>query len=260
MSIDLTIITVCYNSEKTIENCLKSVTKQLNDRIEYLIIDGASKDKTVEIIRRYITPNMVLVSEPDKGIYDAMNKGIYRARGNWIWFINSDDYIKDGLISSILNVIDKNSESDCIYGNMEYARVISENIIVEERKAPKTLSLLKNEMIIGHPSTICRRDSMIEIGGFDTRFKVAADWDLLLRLYNNKYKFVHIDRILSTFYTGGLSSKSHILERHKVRKKNNSYKIVDLYYIKDFLKQIVNFFIRPIKNMLLIKKIKKYKR
>jgi glycosyltransferase involved in cell wall biosynthesis len=254
MNIELSIITVCYNSAKTIEKCMKSVISQLNGRTEYLIIDGASTDDTLDIIGRYKNRFMKVISEPDRGIYDAMNKGIINASGKWIWFINSDDYIKDGLIAEILHCISVNSNADCIYGDMEYVRILEGKLYSEIKKGPNSLDQLKTQMIIGHPSTICKREPLIQIGMFDIKFKVAADWDLLLRLYNKGYRFAYINQTLSSFYCGGISSESHILERHLVRKKNDSYKFIDIHCIKDSIKKLLYFIFKPIKNKILLKK------
>ena len=253
----LSIITVCFNSAETIEKCLKSVISQLTDEVEYLIIDGKSEDNTVEIIKNNLIANMRLISEEDKGIYDAMNKGIMNAQGEWVWFINSDDYIKPGLISDVLKCISENQTFHCIYGDLDYVRTVNGQHLLQVKKAPESLSSLKNDMIIGHPSVICKRKAMVEIGMFDLFFKVAADWDLLLRLYNKGYSFVYIDKVLSRFYSGGSSSKSHIAERHLVRKKNESYYIVDLFYVKDCIKYLILFFIRPLAKKWFIKNLKK---
>lgn len=257
MNKTLTIITVCYNSAQTIEKCLQSVTDQLTCRTEYLIIDGQSKDNTMELIEKYRIPNMTVISEPDNGIYDAMNKGILHAQGEWVWFINSDDYIKEGLVSELLSYIEANYYSDCIYGDMEYIRYINGKMLIEVKKAPDALNTLKNDMVIGHPSTICKRKVILDVGLFDVTFKIAADWDLFLRMYNKGHSFVHINKTFSRFYSGGASSKSHIIERHLVRKKNKSYNIIDIFYVRDCVKFFLYFLFKPFKTKILLKKLKK---
>lgn len=235
----LSIITVCFNSEKTIRKCIESVIPQLTDEVEYLFVDGKSTDKTVEVINEYRKYGVLVVSEKDNGIYDAMNKGVKLASGEWIWFINSDDYINSGLVKTILNAVKAHPNAGCIYGNMEYVRVINGKYYMEVKKAPDLLGRLKNEMIIGHPSTVCKTEVIKKIGGFDCNFKIAADWDLLLRIYNAGYQMIHLDKTLSRFYCGGASSKNHNLERHLVRKKNNSYRLVDFYWIVDIIKETI---------------------
>lgn len=235
----LTIVTVCFNSEKTIRKCIESVIPQLTDEVEYLLIDGKSTDKTVEIVSSYKKYGLCIISEKDKGIYDAMNKGIKLASGEWIWFINSDDYISEGLIDTILTTVKKYPNAGCVYGNMEYVRIINGKCYMEVKNAPDLLTGLKNEMIIGHPSTVCKTKVIKDLGGFDCDFKIAADWDLLLRIYNAGYQMIHVDKTLSRFYCGGASSKNHNRERHLVRKKNHSYRLIDFYWIKDIIKEAI---------------------
>ncbi|GAY76209.1 glycosyl transferase, family 2 [Sporolactobacillus inulinus] len=249
----LTIVTVCFNSEKTIEKCVTSVKNQLTKNIEYLIVDGKSSDNTINIIRKFQSDQIRLISETDEGIYDAMNKGIRNSQGTWIWFVNSDDYIKNGQVENLISYLKKLENYDCIYGDLEYVRVINNEFFMNTKKTTLDLKHLKNEMVMAHPSTVCKKDALLEVGVFDTNFKIAADWDLLLRLYNLHYNFVHIDTILSRFYCNGASSKPHILERHKVRKKNKSYKLIDVYMLKDVVKLVIFSILKPIKNKMLKK-------
>ena len=122
---------------------------------------------------------------------------------------------------------------------MEYVRIINGKCYMEVKNAPDSLTGLKNEMIIGHPSTVCKTEVIKYLGGFDCNFKIAADWDLLLRIYNAGYQMIHVDKTLSRFYCGGASSKNHNRERHLVRKKNHSYKLIDFHWIKDIIKEVI---------------------
>ena len=128
----VSIITVCYNSAKTIKRTIKSVAEQDYEEIEYIIIDGGSTDGTLDIIDRYKDKISVLVSEPDEGIYDAMNKGIARATGDIIGFMNSDDWYADGAIVAIAEAF-KKTEAEIVYGKT----IISENGIFRERMNDK---------------------------------------------------------------------------------------------------------------------------
>jgi glycosyltransferase involved in cell wall biosynthesis len=235
----LTIVTVCFNSEKTIRKCIESVIPQLTEEVEYLFIDGKSSDSTISIINEYSKYGVRVISEKDNGIYDAMNKGIRLAEGEWIWYINSDDVINCGLVDIIISAIKKFPNAGCIYGDMEYVRIINGKHYMEEKIAPDNLTGLKSEMVIGHPSAICKVDVLRVLNGFDTNFKIAADWDLLLRIYNSGYQMQHIRHTLSRFYCGGASSKNHNKERHLVRKKNNSYKVIDFHWIIDNMKEFI---------------------
>ncbi|MDU5723273.1 MAG: glycosyltransferase family 2 protein, partial [Clostridium butyricum] len=229
----LTIITVCFNSEQTIERCLQSVIKQLNEEIEYIIIDGKSTDNTVNIIKSFnVDKKIYLISENDNGIYDAMNKGIMLSKGEWVYFLNSDDCLKPNILNKILNYIEK-SKCDCLYGNIEENFEFNNNIYFREINSNKELSNLKKGMIIPHPGFFCKTNIIKRVGLFDTKFRIAADWDLVLRIYLQGYKFIYIDEVISEFYLGGACSASHNVERHKIRKKNNLYKFLDIYYVKD---------------------------
>ena len=114
----VSIITVCLNSEKFLEQTIQSVISQSYDNIEYIIIDGGSSDKTVEIIKKYERFLRYWVSEPDKGIYDAMNKGVSHARGEWIGIINSDDWYTPKAVEWIIKTANENSNADVIYGDV----------------------------------------------------------------------------------------------------------------------------------------------
>lgn len=230
----LTIVTVCFNSEKTLKRCMKSVISQLNDDIEYLIIDGKSTDNTVGLIKEHIRDldNVGYVSERDNGIYDAMNKGINMAKGEWIYFLNSDDCIKDNVLQKVINTI-KLNKYDCIYGDveeiLEYKNKLYSRVLIADKKIEK----LKEGMIFSHQSFFCKKDAIKNCGLFNTYFKVAGDWDLIVRLYLSRYRFYHIDEIIAEFYLGGACNKSHNLERHLVRKRNKLYKIFDNCFIRD---------------------------
>lgn len=230
----LTIVTVCFNSEKTLKRCMKSVTTQLNDDIEYLIIDGKSTDNTISLIKENTKglDNVRYISEIDKGIYDAMNKGINMAKGEWIYFLNSDDCIKDNVLEKIIRNI-KLNKCHCIYGDieeiLEYKNKLYSRVLIADKK----IEQLKEGMIFSHQSFFCKRDAIKKCGLFNTDFKVAGDWDLIVRLYLAEYKFCHINEVIAEFYLGGACSKSHNLERHLVRKRNNLYKIFDNCFAKD---------------------------
>lgn len=234
----LTIITVCLNSEKTIEKCMDSVIGQLNEEVEYLIIDGKSKDRTLDLIKRKIrgNKNIKYVSEKDSGIYDAMNKGVKLSQGKWIYFLNSDDFLKKDIIKNIIKTIKLcNNNYDCICGKIEEVKKEKGNALVREVVPSKDLSIINKTMCIPHPGFFCKREIFYKNGFFDTNFKIAADWDFVIRTYKSGYKFYYIDKIISTFNYGGACSKSHIIERHKVRKKNKLYFLFDQYFYREIL-------------------------
>lgn len=230
----LTVITICYNSEKTLGRCINSVIKQLNDDIEYLIVDGKSNDNTINIIKEYIInqDNIRYITEKDNGIYDAMNKGVKLAKGKWVYFINSDDCIKENILEKIVKLI-KINKYDCIYGDLEEVLEYKNKLYSRNLIADRNLEELKKGMIFSHQSFFCKTEVIEKCGFFNTDFKVAGDWDLIVKIYLLSYEFYHINEIIAEFYLGGACSSSHNLERHLVRKGNNLYKNFDAYFVKD---------------------------
>lgn len=233
----LSIITVCYNSEEHIKRCIESILPQLNEETEYIIIDGASKDSTLNIIEETAKDNQFVsvYSEPDNGIYDAMNKGINKAHGEFVIFINSDDALFGGAVKKILDCIGKNSDCDCIYGDADVIEW-DENgneIPIKTWYGDKNTANIEHTMICSHQSFVARKSKIEKLGGFYLGLKIAADWDLILRLYKSGCEFQYLNSTISVFSRGGVScSKDHEKERHLVRKRNKCYKFFDKeYYI-----------------------------
>lgn len=228
----LTIVTVCYNSEQTIRRCIDSVVKELNKNIEYLIIDGKSKDKTLDIVQEYNSNKIRYISEKDNGIYDAMNKGVKMANGKWIYFLNSDDSLKENVLEKVLKIL-RDSKYDCVYGDFEEILEYNGQLYSREVRANKKIDEIKRGMIFSHQSFFAKKELILECGLFDISFRIAGDWDLISKLYKKGYKFYHINEMIVNFYLGGASGKNHNLERHRVRKKNKLYKYIDVYFIRD---------------------------
>lgn len=244
----ISIITVSYNSVKTIEQTILSVVHQTYNNIEYIIIDGGSQDGTLEIIEKYQDKISFWISEPDKGVYDAMNKGISYAKGDYIGIINSDDWYELDAIEKIVSIIKE--DYIVIYGDMMYEKSKSELV-----KPSKDLSLLEKQMIICHPSVFVKSEAYKKYGNFDITYKISADWDMMLRLYEKECLFYYCDDLISHFRTNGISSNFNmrqIKERTKIRKSHGNFSI--LLLMKDIL--IFLFFKINLFDFLL--KIKKY--
>ena len=252
----LTIITICYNSGKTIEKCIKSVIEQLTNEVEYLIIDGKSKDNTMEIINKY-KDSVRVISEKDTGIYNAMNKGIANAKGKYIIFMNSDDQLRKDAISTILRSV--KTDKDCYYGDTQTHYIANGKDYSRIEIAGEKLELLKKDPIYYHQSFWCTKEAMEKVGKFDESYRIAADWELMVKLYNRGCSFEHVNFVVSDYYFGGMSAKWHVGERHRVRKNNNLYKVFDKYIFRDFLKALKNLILDKIigidkHNMLIIKR------
>ena len=227
----ISIITATYNSGKTLQYTLESVLKQTYDDIEYIIVDGLSTDNTIEILKKFqplFKGKMRYVSEKDKGLYDAMNKGITMATGDVIGILNSDDfYTSNDILSLVANKLSDPS-LDAIYGDVHYVddsdlnrcvRYYSSKVFKRER--------MKMGFMPAHPSFYCRKKIYLECGKFDTDYKVAADFEQLLRIiYINKARIAYVHRDFVTMRTGGVSnsdlnSRVTIMKEHQKALKNN---------------------------------------
>lgn len=205
------VVTVCLNSEGTIEKTIKSVINQQGVEIEYIIIDGGSTDSTVEIIRKYESKIAYWRSEPDGGIYEAMNKGISVATGDVISFINSDDWYADGALSCVQQ---KMSEGDFDLVCGKVARV-KDGVVVETNTKPEDETELYYNMFYQHQGIFARRSVFSEFGGFDIQYRICADYDWLLRVYNKGVQIAYVDSLVSYFSLGGVSSGFKLLEEKK---------------------------------------------
>ena len=197
----VSIITVSYNSEKTIEQTIKSVLTQSYTNLEYIIVDGASKDATMTIVRKYAEqdPRIRFISEPDNGIYDAMNKGIQMASGDVVGLINSDDYYEEDALKKVVESI-PNDEKYVVYGmtRLMNGDVEDSVILIGHCSLPRKMMM--------HPSCFVSRAVYNEYQ-FDTSYKSAADYDLFMRLFRDQtIRFVPVYSILASFRTGGMSS------------------------------------------------------
>lgn len=191
----VSIITVSYNAVKTIEQTIQSVVNQTYNNIEYLVIDGQSTDGTQDIIERYKDSISYYISEPDNGIYDAMNKGISYATGDIVGIINSDDWYETDAIEKVVNCFNHTS-ADVVYGEIWLINEKGD----KERQTRKSL-------IPPHPSMLVRRDIYQKYGKFDLSYKIAADYELMLRFISKGVSFEHMDDILANFRVTGISNE-----------------------------------------------------
>jgi glycosyltransferase involved in cell wall biosynthesis len=235
------IITVCYNSALTIEKTIESVLTQGFKNFEFVIIDGASTDETMKIVKKYekkFNGKLKWKSEPDCGIYDAMNKGIDFSIGDYILFLNSDDYLEENVLIDVSRKLHETNKPSIIYGNsINIYKYMGENVYKFIR-APKIENLTHSQLQMGmcgvrHQSIFTKRSVFGEIGKFDRQFRISADWDFFIRCIKAKLSFLHVDLNISYYSMDGISSKPNYIERHNIRKKNNLYKILDLNVVKD---------------------------
>ena len=236
----ISVITVSLNSENTIKRTIDSVVSQLVDGVEYIIIDGGSTDNTVNIIKNYSAHLSKWVSEEDNGIYDAMNKGIKIAKGDYVCFLNSDDYFEDNEVVNMINSINDSKDADVVYGNIRY--LFPDGKIKYSKLNLDVIDFLDKGMYLPHPSLLAKKKLFGEIGLFDAQYKIAADYDWILHLYLEKGKdaFFHSDSFATIFSMDGISNKHYV--QALIESRNISLKYAKLYkYSNEKTKEIEKY-------------------
>ena len=225
----ISIITVVYNRVKYLEQAILSVLNQTYNNIEYILIDGGSTDGTLEIIKKYDDQIDYWISEPDKGMYHALNKGMNLASGEIIGLVNSDDFYFPETVDNVV-IAYKKSEPAIWFGNQMRFFEYPEFCHFTYQKPD--LSLMQVHPSIYHPACLVHRDIYNQIGLFDEAFKVIADYDFLLRAFEYNVKFIHIDKTLSGFRGGGISGfmngwfESFSLLKNHPQLKTTKFKII----------------------------------
>lgn len=206
----ISIITATWNSEKTIESTLRSLNTQDYSNIEHIIVDGASTDATLDSVRLHGNRVCKVISEKDKGIYDALNKGIDVATGDVIGFLHSDDlYANQKVISRIAHEF-SNDDIDITYGDLDYVSQANINKTVRSWVSGAfKRSRMKNGWMPPHPTFYMRREHYIALGGFNLKYIISADYDSMLRyLWKNKLNPSYIPEVLIKMRLGGKSNNS----------------------------------------------------
>jgi glycosyltransferase involved in cell wall biosynthesis len=206
----ISIITVALNNAEYIEACIKSVINQDYKKIEHIIIDGASTDGTIDIIKKYEDKISLWISEPDHGIYDAMNKGIQMATGDVIGILNSDDmYYKTSVLNKVNETMD-NDFIDACYGDLIYVtREHPDKIVRYWKSCQYEHDLVKRGWILPHPTFFVRRKIYEKYGLFDLAYPLAADYELIIRLLTRfAIRTKYIPGIMIKMRTGGATNKS----------------------------------------------------
>ncbi len=246
----ISLITISYNSESSIGDTIDSVLEQDYNNIEYIIVDGNSSDRTMEIVRSYENKISKSISEPDEGLYDALNKGIGMATGEVVGFIHSDDILAGPDILSKIAKTFKEKETDSIYGDLVYVYKQDTSKILRYWKAGKfSRAKIKNGWMPPHPSFYVKREVYQKYGGFDTSFRIAADYDSILR-FLGKYRIstAYLPEVLVKMRVGGESNKSlkNIIRKSKEdikAMKKNGFSAFPAIIIKNISK-IHQFIVR----------------
>jgi glycosyltransferase involved in cell wall biosynthesis len=207
----VTIITVVFNGEQYLDQTIKSVIQQSYDNIEYLVIDGGSTDHTLKIIHTYERFLDYWISEPDHGIYDAMNKGISLASGEIIGILNSDDLYFPYTVAEVVKWYTQFGKPCVLYGDMlKFAGKDTET--VSYHKGNLTDTAFKTlKMTLNHPTCFVHRDLYQRYGAFHSKYRIGADRDLMIRFYRQGVPFIYIEKLLAKFRLGGATS-SHTLK------------------------------------------------
>ena len=228
----ISIITVCLNSEKTIEKTINSVVSQDHKNIEYIIIDGASKDNTLKIANRYKNNISKIITEKDKGIYDGINKGIQIATGDVISLIHSNDiFVDSNVISKIDKIFQNNPDFDIILANLAFKKNFKDRKITRYYSAKNFKPwMLRIGFSPPHSSAFFRSDVFKKVGLYQTNFKIAGDFDYFVRCFlNYKLKFDYLDECLVYMSTGGTSGKNILSYLISSKEINQSLKFNKIY-------------------------------
>jgi glycosyltransferase involved in cell wall biosynthesis len=247
----VSIITICYNRNASISKTIESVLNQDYDNIEYIIIDGNSNDGTIEIIKSYSDEISCFISEPDNGMYDAINKGLKLSNGDIIGLMHSDDQFFDNtVVSQIVSMFNNNINTDGIYGNGIYiSNDKKENIIRDRKGGEFSLNKVKDGWLPLHPTVYLKKSLIEKYGYYNLDFQIASDTEFLLRyLYKYKIQLTYINSYIVKMRMGGLSTNYKriievLLEDYKIYKYHglNAFVVVfrkKIIALKQYLKNI----------------------
>jgi glycosyltransferase involved in cell wall biosynthesis len=243
----ISVITVCKDSSKQIEVAMKSVVDQTYKDLEYIIIDGNSADNTMKVINHYKSDIDLVISEPDKGIYNAMNKALRYVNGDLIYFLNSDDkFFDNNILSDIENEFKKNINADIIYGN----------VVINTKNKPKVIKYNRIDKKFFYKNTICHQALFIKkdlfnfIGNYNEDYPIHADVDWLMKaFFKYKVKFHYFDRNICYYSSEGFSSNPIYAEKYKYDRQKISAKYFLEAKIKLGIKQSFrNYWLKMRKN------------
>ena len=204
----LSLVTVVYNAQDTIGQCIESVISQNYQNLEYIIVDGGSTDNTLQIINQYRSRINILISEPDKGIYDAMNKGIKLATGQIVGTLNADDHFADHEVLLSIAKVFEQQDIDAVYGDLE---IINQHhqIIRKWCSGQCNSSSFNLGFMPPHPTFYCRRNLFEKFGFYSLEYGSAADYELMLRfIHLYKIRSFYLKKVMVKMRVGGISSKN----------------------------------------------------
>ncbi len=212
----VTIITVCYNSEKTIEDTIKSVLDQVYTEIEYIVIDGGSQDETKSIIEKYRHRIDRFISEPDDGLYDAMNKGVELATGDVVGTLNSDDvFVNEFSVEKLMSGF-SGLDVDAVYADLVYVKEDDVNVITRMYGSRLFRSfLIRFGFMLPHPTFYMKKSLFDEVGYYKVNYRVAADFEFITRCIMHGVNLARVDEIIVKMREGGISSRGMLWRIHQ---------------------------------------------
>lgn len=226
----VSIITVCFNAADTIEYTINSVLNQSYKNIQYIIIDGKSTDNTMDVVNKFTTMISKVVSEVDNGLYDAINKGIALSDGDVVGILNADDiFYSDSIIETIVKKFNDKTPTMSLIGDVAF--INNSNEITRHYSSKNWAPFfLRFGVMPPHPSFYCRRELFLKYGNYRTDFKIAADFELLLRfLLINKVNYEYINEIFVLMNPGGLSTKNWFSQQTITKEITKSCELNGIY-------------------------------
>lgn len=220
----ISIVIATFNAAEVLPKALASILNQSFQDWECIIVDGASKDGTLDIIKEYVKKDIRIryISEPDKGIYDAFNKGWKMAKGEWIYYLGADDILLENAFDEIFKKVTFPSGIDIIYGNVIYKTKGG----FLNKKSTKDTKVIRRHMLCSHQAIIMKKSLMEEMNGFYLKYAISADFDLIQRCFLQGRIFKYLDVNIAIFDCGGISAGIKALnDAYKLRKANHSVSI-----------------------------------
>jgi glycosyltransferase involved in cell wall biosynthesis len=244
----ISIVTVARNCVVTIEDTILSVARQSYPHVEHILVDGASTDGTLEIVNRHLNKFSKTVSEPDMGIYDAMNKGIRLATGDVVGFLNADDVYSDANVLGEIAAIFNDATVSACYGDLVYMDESLTRVVRYWKSRPYRDGLFEKGWMPAHPTFFVRRAVFERYGDFDLAFRFQSDFDLTMRFLSIcKIQSVYLPRVLVKMRVGGATNKSATnvikgnIEAYQICKKNG-LRVTPLFIVKKILSRVPQFF------------------
>lgn len=248
----ISIITITYNSEKTVEDTIKSVVSQDFPNVEYLIIDGLSKDKTLQVVNKYSAYIDKVVSEKDKGLYDALNKGIKHATGEVVGMLHSDDvYANNQVLSKVAQQFAIDPALEAVYADLVFVdRDNTDKVLRTWKSGAYKEDAFKQGWMPPHPTFFVKKSVYERLGGFNLDLKLSADYELMLRfIHKEKIKIAYLPEVIVKMRMGGISNTSFFVKlkanmEDKLAWKLNGVKPGWFTTIRKPLKKLSQYFVK----------------